>query len=188
MAVCYWIPNTSFAIASSKNFETPEQLKASSDSGDSRGLFMGDEATETHEFNASVTWTGGHEGDVILEGKPLLSITSPTQWEGKPGIYSPQDLFISAIAGCYITTFATLMDRMQQPVKAHQAIGRAVLQRHPEGGWHFTDVYVTMNITVPKEAILSQVERAVSLTEKYCQVSRSLACKLHIKPNIKQED
>lgn len=149
---------------------------------------MGNDVSETHEFNAKVTWTGGHEGDITIDGKPSLPITSPTQWEGKLGIYSPQDLFISAIAGCYITTFATLMKKMQQPLKAHQATGRAVLHKHPEGGWHFTDIYVIMNITVPKEANLSQVERAVSLTKKYCQVSRSLTCKLHVKPNIQQED
>ncbi|MFX1539205.1 MAG: OsmC family protein [Promethearchaeota archaeon] len=149
---------------------------------------MSNNVTETLEFNAKVTWTGGKEGDITVEGKPLLPISSPIYWEGKPDYYSPQDLFIAAITGCYITTFATMTKRMRQTIIAHQASGRTVLQKHPEGGWYFSDVYIIMDITVPKDANISQVERAVMLTKKYCQVSRALNSQVHVQPNIRQED
>jgi organic hydroperoxide reductase OsmC/OhrA len=149
---------------------------------------MNNESPQIHEFPVTVTWTGGKEGTITLEGKPELPLSSPVHWEGKPEAYAPQDLFISAVTGCYITTFASMMKRMKQPLTAHQAIGRALLHQHPEGGWHFTDIYITMNITIPKEANLAQVKRAVTLTEKYCQVSRSVASKFHVEPRITQLD
>lgn len=149
---------------------------------------MSDEKPKTIEFSATVTWNGGKEGTINLDGKTELPISAPVYWEGKPDVYSPQDLFVSSITGCYITTFASMMKRMKQPLIAHQASGRAVLCRHPEGGWHFTDIYVTMNITIPKEANIQQVKRAVALTEKYCHVSRSVASKMHVEPKIRQLD
>jgi organic hydroperoxide reductase OsmC/OhrA len=149
---------------------------------------MSAEKPKTHEFGVEITWTGGKEGIINLDGKTELPLSSPVYWEGKPDAYSPHDLFVSAITGCYITTFASMMKRMKQPLTAHQASGRAVLHQHPEGGWHFTDIYVTMNITIPKEANLAQVQRAVTLTEKYCQVSRSVVSKMHVEPKITQLD
>jgi organic hydroperoxide reductase OsmC/OhrA len=149
---------------------------------------MSDESPETLEFSVTVTWTGGKEGTLIVDGKSALPLSSPVYWDGKPNMYSPQDLFVSAVTGCYITTFATMMKRMKQPLTAHQASGRAVLKRHPEGGWHFSDIYIIMDITVPKDAKLSQVKRAVTLTKKYCHVSRSVSSKIHVEPKITQLD
>lgn len=147
---------------------------------------MSDEPVELHEFDVSITWTGGKEGTIAIEGKPPLPLTSPPQWDGKANAYAPHDLFMSAVTGCYITTFASMMKRMKQPLEAHQATGHGLVHKHPEGGWHFTDIYITMEITVPKNANLSKVERAVTLTEKYCHISRSITCKVHVKPKITQ--
>jgi len=149
---------------------------------------MNDESPKAHEFNVTITWTGGKEGTITLEGKSLLPLSSPVYWNGKPDAFSPHDLFVSAVTGCYITTFASMMKRMKQPLIAHQASGRAVLKPHSEGGWYFTDIYVKMDIIIPKDAKLSQVKRAVSLTKKYCHVSRSIACKVHVEPKITQRD
>lgn len=149
---------------------------------------MSDKKPESYEFNAEVVWTGGKEGTISLDGKPDLPLSSPIYWDGEPDVYSPHDLFICAVTGCYITTFASMMQRMKQPLQAHQVSGRGVLQKHPEGGWQFSDIYISMKITVPKEAVLNQVKRAVSLTEKYCHITRSIACEVHLEPNIIQLD
>ena len=149
---------------------------------------MSDKTPETHEFQTQIKWIGGKEGIITLEGKQDLPLSSPLQWDGKPERYSPHDLFVAAVTGCFITTFATMMKRMKQPLTAHHVSGRGVVQKHPEGGFYFTDFYITMKITVPKEAVLNQVKRAVTLTEKYCQISRSIASKVHVEPNIIQLD
>jgi peroxiredoxin-like protein len=149
---------------------------------------MTDEPVDFHEFDVNVSWTGGKEGTITLEGKSSLPLSSPLHWDGTPDAYSPHDLFMSAVAGCYITTFASMMKRMKQPLEAHHVSGRGVLSKHPEGGWNFTDIYITMGITVPRNAKLSQVKRAISLTKKYCHISRALACKVHVEPKITQLD
>lgn len=133
-------------------------------------------------------WTEGKEGIIKINGKSDLPLSSPVHWDGKADAYSPHDLFISAVTGCYITTFASMMKRMKQPLSAHQVSGRGVLKQHPEGGWLFTDIYIIMKIIIPKDAILSQVKRAVDLTEKYCHISRSVACKVLVEPQITQLD
>jgi peroxiredoxin-like protein len=149
---------------------------------------MSNETPETHEFQVQIKWIGGKEGTIALDGKQDLPLTSPIYWDGKPDSYSPHDLFISAVTGCYITTFASMMKRMKQPLTAHNVSGRGILAKHPQGGWQFNDIYITMEITVPEKAALNQVKRAITLTEKYCHISRSITCKVHVEPKIIQLD
>ncbi len=95
---------------------------------------MSDKPKKIHEFNVRVTWTGGKEGTIAIEDKPDLPLTAPVQWDGKPESYSPHDLFMSAITGCFITTFASIMKQIKQPIRAHQVSGRGILQKHTVGG------------------------------------------------------
>ncbi len=143
---------------------------------------------KTHEFNVKITWTSGREGIINLEEKPSLPLSSPPQWSGKSAAYSPQDLFISALAGCFVTTFATMMSRMRQPLHAYQVSGKGIVHPHPDGGWHFTKLNILIEITVPKNALLSKVKRAVTLTEKYCQISRSVNFEIKVQSEIIQLD
>ncbi|MFX1562113.1 MAG: OsmC family protein [Promethearchaeota archaeon] len=136
------------------------------------------------EFKAVIKWTGGHDGEIAMEGKPSLPISSPPFWGGHGGRYSPQELFVSAITGCYVTTFGEFIKRMNQPIEALKIEGRGILERHPEGGFLFTHIYITMHISVKDEAASSKAQKAVDLTKKYCMVSRSVSCNVHVTSKI----
>lgn len=136
------------------------------------------------EFKIVIEWTGGHEGEVAFECKPSIPLSSAPFWGGQGDRYSPQELFVSAVAGCYITTFGEFIKRMNQPVEAFKVEGRGLVERHPDGGFHFTNIYITMHILVNNEEAASKIQRAVDLTKKYCMVSRSVACVVHVTSTI----
>ncbi|MFW9830734.1 MAG: OsmC family protein [Candidatus Thorarchaeota archaeon] len=149
---------------------------------------MIDQPPNTHEFAVNITWTGGKDGSIAIEDKLSLPLSSPIYWNGTPDAYSPHDLFISAVTGCYLTTFASMMKKVRQQLEAFQISGRGVLEKHPDGGWHFTHIHIIMEITVPKDAKLPQIKRALDLTEKYCHISRSIKCKVLLEPKITKQD
>lgn len=136
------------------------------------------------EFKTAIEWIGGHEGDAAFEGKPSLPLSSAPFWGGQRDRYSPQELFVLSIAGCYVTTFGEFIERMNQPVKNFRVEGRGVVGRHPDGGFHFTNIYIKMLISVDDEAAATKIQRAVDLTKKYCMVSRSVTCTVHVKSKI----
>jgi len=136
------------------------------------------------EFKTVIEWTGGHEGDVAFEGKPSLPLSSAPFWGGQGDHYSPQELFVSSIAGCYVTTFGEFIERMNQSVEDFKVEGRGLVERHPDGGFHFTHIYITMHISVDNEGASSKIQRAVDLTKKYCMVSRSVSCNVHVVSKI----
>jgi len=139
---------------------------------------------EEHNFEVSIVWSEGHEGDLKVQGKPDLPLSSPPIWGGYGDRFSPQELFVASVAGCYMTTFSEFARRMGLTIKSLQVRGRGTVERHPQGGWHFTRIHVQMDIATPDEKTVHKVQRAVQLTHKYCMVSRSLKCQVEVEHNI----
>ena len=139
---------------------------------------------EEHHFEVSIDWKEGHEGDLKVQGKSTLPLSSPPIWGGHSDRFSPQELFVASVAGCYMTTFSEFAHRMDLTIKSLQIRGRGTVQRHPQGGWHFTNMHIQMDITTPDEKSALKVQRAVQLAHKYCMVSRSLKCQVDVEHHI----
>jgi len=139
---------------------------------------------ESFEFHVTVNSTGDHSGEILFDGKPALPTASPPAFGGEADRYSPQELFVSAVTACYLTTFTSYAKRMKVTVKSLSIEGRGVVQRDAASGWRFTDVFVTMHIGVPDAASKSTAQRATELTEKFCMVSRSVKCPVHLESRI----
>jgi organic hydroperoxide reductase OsmC/OhrA len=139
---------------------------------------------ESFEFRVTVNSTGEHSGDILFDGKPTLPTASPPVFGGEADRYSPQELFVSAVTACFLTTFTIYAKRMKVTVKSLSIEGRGVVQRDAVSGWRFTEVFVTMQIGVPDAASKSTAQRAAELTEKFCMVSRSVKCPVHLETRI----
>lgn len=145
---------------------------------------MSQEPVESFEFHVTVNSTGDHGGEILFEGKPTLPTSSPPVFGGAADRYSPQELFVSAVTACYLTTFGSYAKRMKVTVKSLSIEGRGVVQRDAASGWRFTDVFVVMHIGVPDAASKLVAQRAAELTEKFCMVSRSVRCPVHLDARI----
>lgn len=148
------------------------------------GHALSQDQVESLEFRVAVSGTGDHEGEIRFEGKPSLPTSSAPIFGGEADRYSPQDLFVSAVAACFLTTFVTFAKRAKVAVKAVDIEGRGVVQRDAASGWRFTDVYVTMRIGVPDTVSKSAVQRVAELTEKFCMISRSVKCQVHLDARV----
>jgi organic hydroperoxide reductase OsmC/OhrA len=148
------------------------------------GIDMNNDSESRYEFPVTVQWIGEHKGELHLEGKPTLPISSPPFFGGLSNHYSPQELFISSITACYLTTFLTLAQRMQEPVQNYTIEGCGVIERVPEDGWRFSEVVIKLFIIVPKKGSEVKIQRAINLTEKYCMVSRSVNCPIRVESVI----
>jgi len=140
---------------------------------------------ESFEFHVTVNSTADHSGEILFDGKPTLATGSPPVFGGETDRYSPQELFVSAVTACFLTTFTSYAKRMKVTVKSLSIEGRGVVQRDAASGWRFTDVFVTMHIGVPDATSKSTAQRATELTEKFCMVSRSVKCPVHLETHIR---
>ncbi|KXH75556.1 MAG: hypothetical protein AM326_08915 [Candidatus Thorarchaeota archaeon SMTZ-45] len=130
---------------------------------------------DSHEYTVKVDWTHDRVGNLSVEGKPTIQVSSPPEFEGPEGIISPEDLFVAAATSCLMTTFVTFTKRMRFDFKSFSCVGHGKLER-VDKGFQFTKLLLKTNVEVESEDLKPKAERALELAGKYCLVSNSMKC------------
>ncbi len=129
----------------------------------------------SHEYTVQVDWTSGRQGNMLVEGKPTIEVAAPPEFDGPEGIITPEDLFVAAVASCFMTTFVTFSKKLRFEYKSFSCTAKGTLER-VEKGFQFTKMLVDATVTVQSEDLRHKAERALELAGKYCLVSNSLKC------------
>lgn len=138
--------------------------------------------SEEHKYNVEIDMIENRVGNFILEDKdkPLIRVATPPEFPGgKPGIHSPEDLFVGAIAACKMTTFCAMAEKLDiglqnLKVKATGYLGEAKILDPNVRGMAFTKVDVHLVIEIDDEENMKSAEKCVDLTKKYCLVTNSI--------------
>src|SRR5204863_6401775 len=125
-------------------------------------------------------WSSGKTGLAKSDSAPnAIHFTAPPQFGGFDGRWSPEDLLLAAIAGCYTTTFRALSEYSKfeytdLEIEAFGTVSKA------ESGYAFDQVVIRPKLTLSNEEdqpralrlferakCLSLVQRALSIPQTY---------------------
>ncbi|MFW9908693.1 MAG: OsmC family protein [Candidatus Thorarchaeota archaeon] len=130
---------------------------------------------ESHEYVVRVDWTHDRIGNMLVEGKPIVEIAAPPEFNGPEGFISPEDLFVAAAASCFMTTFVTFSEKLRFEYKSFSCLAKGTLER-VDKGFQFTKMHIRATVAVGSIDSKSKAERALELAGKYCLVSNSMKC------------
>ena len=127
-----------------------------------------------HEYHVVAWGTSGQAGIAKSDSAPnAIHFAAPAQFGGLKGRWTPEDLLITALASCFITTFHAIAESSKfectdLEVEAEGAVGKTGT------GYNFNEIVIRAHLTIPCE---DKRERAISLLQKakeLCLVSRAL--------------
>ena len=124
------------------------------------------------------------EGDVTLESEslPALKSQSPPQFGGPGGQWSPETLFIAAVADCFVLTFRAIARASSFAWNDVSCDAEGVLDR-ADGVIRFTEIKLHARLTVPAGANEDRARRLLDKAEKTCLVTNSLK----VEPTLSME-
>lgn len=134
-----------------------------------------DSAGSAHRYRVVAWWSSARTGLVKSDSAPnAIHFTAPPEFGGMEGRWTPEDLLLGAIAGCYTTTFRALADLckleyLDLQVEVEGSVTKA------ESGYRFDEVVIRSNLTISTS---EEQLRASSLLQKAktaCLVSRALS-------------
>jgi organic hydroperoxide reductase OsmC/OhrA len=146
--------------------------------------------SEEHKYKIVIDSSENRVGDFILEDKdkPLIKIATPPEFPGgKPGIHSPEDLFVGAVASCKMTTYYAMAEKLDVDLKSVKVEAVGFLGKAETRGYAFTKVDVHMIITIEDEEEMKNAEKCVDLTEKYCLITNSIKSQVNLTYEILTE-
>jgi len=140
--------------------------------------------TEEHAYRVAAWWTSGRTGLAKSDSAPnAIHFTAPAEFGGLEGRWTPEELLLAAIAGCYTTTFRAVAGSMDLSFTDLQVEAGGTV-RKTEAGWSFTQIVVRPNLKI---AASEDRERALELlkkAEKLCLVSRAIGTTIKFEPQL----
>jgi peroxiredoxin-like protein len=137
-----------------------------------------------HTYRVVAWWSSGKAGLAKSDSAPnAIHFTAPPQFGGFDGRWSPEDLLLAAIAGCYTTTFRALSEYSKfeytdLEVEALGTVGKA------ESGYAFDEVVIRPKLTISSEEEQTRALRLLEKARRLCLVSRALSIPQTYQPQV----
>ena len=129
----------------------------------------------------SVVAKADTQGDVALEGERLSPIASapPTEFGGPGDRWSPETLFVAAVADCFVLTFRGIAALSRLPWLSLQCSVTGTVDR-VDRVTQFTVLEVHARLKVAPGVNEDQARRLLAKAEETCLVTNSLKIRPHL--------
>jgi len=134
-------------------------------------------------YHTSCEWLGRRIIRFEAPGKPPMLISSPPEFKGEAGFWTPEEMFVGAVESCFLMTFAARVLRHELPVEAYysEAIGQLEFS---EGAYRITKVTIKPIVIVTGIEAVEPVQRALDSSLHECFVGRSIRSEVELKPDV----
>ena len=134
-------------------------------------------------YRTSTSWLEGRSGLLSSEGKPTLRVSSPPEFKGESGVWTPEDMFVAAVEMCHMATFMAFAARADVPVISYRSHANGVLE-FVDDDYRFTRIVLFPTVVVPSEEFQKEVHELLQETSRHCLVTNSIASIVEINPTI----
>jgi peroxiredoxin-like protein len=139
---------------------------------------------DDHAYRVAAWWTSGRTGLAKSGSAPnAIHFTAPPEFGGLEGRWTPEELLLAAVAGCYTTTLRSIAGTMKFDFTDLQVEASGTV-RKVESGYSFTEIVLRPNLKI---ASMDERDRALDLlkrAERLCLVSRAIGTPVKFEPQL----
>ena len=127
----------------------------------------------------------GPEPEVVIEtaGVAPLRTALPAEFGGAGNRWSPETLFVAAVADCYAITFRGIASKSKLAWTSLRLDVQGTLDRVSDVT-RFTEIHIHAHLFVPECASESLATRVLTKAEQTCLITRSLTAKIELTMSV----
>lgn len=138
----------------------------------------------THLYRTNAIWTMRRRGIVSAADVPrTINFSAPPEFQGEPGLWTPEHLLVASVATCFLTTFRAIAEISRLQVVRLEIEAEGLLEKQ-EGGFRFTRVVIRPLLTVADAADQERAQKMLEKAERACLVSRSLSTHIELQAKV----
>ncbi len=145
------------------------------------------EAKKTYKvfrFESEVRWKSGRRGVMCSSGKPEVEVSSPPEFKGEAGIWTPEDMFVASVNVCTLMTFAAFAQNKNLDIAAYESDAEGVLE-YQDGSYRFTEIILHPHIVVKSQDDRDKAREIIENAHRKCLVTNSITSQVKIFPEIR---
>ncbi len=147
---------------------------------------MGD---NVYFYDTEVQWAGGRRlGQVHANGLPAVTFSTPPEFKGEAGFWTPEHLFVASAEACLMATFLGIAENSHLPVVSYRSSARGKLESVAGLGLRFTEIAIFPEVEI-EAAHRQKAEQVMRKAETSCLIASSMNVGLRVEPKfVVQED
>ena len=138
---------------------------------------------KSYSFKNTVFKEGDESAKTVFTGPGELEVGPASEFDGNPETLNPEEMFVAAINNCLMTTFFYFVRKLNVEILSYYSDAEGRVEKQTNG-FRFTNVEVRAEVTL-QEDLVERVRKLGDLAEKYCLVSRSVACPVYYRLEAK---
>ena len=128
-----------------------------------------------HLYQVEAWWTSGKTGIAKSTSAPNeIHFTAPPEFGGLEGRWTPEDLLMASLAGCFTTTFHAIATNSKFEYTDLVVEAQGTVQK-TETGYGFSEVVLRPTLTIPKEELRERAGTLLQKAKALCLVSRAIS-------------
>jgi organic hydroperoxide reductase OsmC/OhrA len=142
------------------------------------------QAYKSFRYKNNLVWTSARRGRTSAPGKPDIEIGSPPEFRGEPGVWSPEELLVSALNACLMLTFISMAQSKRVEFVAYESAAEGLLE-NVDGKFQITEVSVQPSLVLKSQADLETARTIMGEVEEHCFISNSIKAKVKLAPQFR---
>jgi uncharacterized OsmC-like protein len=140
---------------------------------------------EPEVFSAyvKVLWDGKTGGKIKTRKRAVIKVDMPKEFRGLDRYPCPDELFISSIAACLLTTFLYFKKKMRLKLLDLSVEGEGKISRKADG-YKLEDAWFKFTV-VTRKRYKKAITQCLNLAEEYCHLLNLLPIKAKVKKTFK---
>ena len=138
---------------------------------------------KSFRYQTQAAWKQARRIKASAAGKPDLEISSPPEFKGDQGIWTPEDLFVTALNICIMETFLAFAEQKGLGLAAYDSSAEALLE-FKDGKYRFTEITVHPQVSLKSQDDVERARQIMESAHANCFVSNSITSSVSVLPEF----
>jgi len=134
-------------------------------------------------YRTNIKLTGKGEGIVESGNKPSIGLSTPVEFGGNPGAWTPEDLLVASVNACLMTTFSYYAGKRGFKFVSYESSAEGIVELF-EMQYLFSKITIKPKITVKSKGDIEVAKNLLKISKESCFVSNSVKAKVTLEPEV----
>ena len=138
-------------------------------------------------YETEVEWTTGKKASLRSSDLPTFQVAPPPEFQGDPGIWTPEHLYVASVNACFAMTFLGVAALSKFEFSSFSSKANGKVDKVDGAGYEVTEIVLKPTLVVRDPKDVERATRLLEKAERNCLISKSIKTTIRLEPEINSE-
>jgi len=139
---------------------------------------------KTFHYQNDLQWKSALRGTSNAPGKQETLVGSPPEFKGEEGVWSPEELLVSALNTCLMLTFLAYAKHKGLEIVSYESHADGLLE-NVDGKYRVTQIIVEPRVALKSETDITRGGEIMTSAKEGCFISNSITAAVKLNPQFR---